>query len=220
MTFRNITFLVFSGGLIALTIGLGNWQLQRKKEKETLIESLNQRQFNSPQNIDDLRTPELLQPLMTKGTFLPGKRIYLQSKVHKGKNGLFVLDVFQTEKGKFLLVQRGWTQSPLKGPIPKPLVLQGSARFPTKPTFFQPLNSPPTYFWIDLNALSQEFNLPLEQYYLVEKTSFNPSIFPTKAIPSLSNRHLHYALTWYGLALALFGMVVYFLTLTLTKEKK
>ena len=94
--------------LILVLLGLGTWQLQRKAAKEALLETLAQSQKNSPLNVDDIKTPILFQPLYATGQFVPDKTIFLQSKVHQGKNGLYVLDVFQTQEGQYLLIQRGW----------------------------------------------------------------------------------------------------------------
>ena len=167
----NRTFSLFTFILIFILLGLGTWQLQRKSEKEALFESLSQSQKNPPQNVDNIKTPTLFQPLNAVGKFVPGKTIFLQSKVHQGKNGVYVLDIFQTQKGQYLLVQRGWSQTEMTLPPPGHLHIQGIARTPSPPTYFQPANSPPTYFWIDLKALSHNLNIPLLPYYLVAKTS-------------------------------------------------
>ena len=214
------SFSVFSLFLILVFLGLGTWQLQRKTEKESLLQTLAQSQKTPTRDLDDITTPTLFQPLSAMGQFVPGKTIFLQSKVHQGKSGVYVLDVFQTLKGHYILIQRGWSQAEITSHPPGRLHIEGIARVPSSPTYFQPVNSPPTYFWIDLKALSQDLNVPLLPYYLVAKTSGDHEIHPTPPFPVPPNNHLEYAITWYTLAIALGIMLLWNRKKYLKKEKR
>ena len=206
---QNFSFFIFGGCLILIFLSLGTWQLHRKGEKEALLTALSQSQSKPAQDIDTVPAPSLFQPLSAIGHFLPNKTIFLQSKIYQGKSGVYVLDVFQTAHGKFLLVQRGWSSKKIFSPPLGKLKIEGIARTPSSPHFFQPLNSAPTYFWIDLPALSQDLNLPLLPFYLVAKSSFDPQILLTDPFPLPPNNHLHYAITWYCLAFALLVMLLW-----------
>ncbi len=192
---------------ILVFIGLGTWQLQRKGEKEALLERLAQSKSAPAQNVDTLLTPSLFQHVFAEGHFLQGKTIFLQSKVHMGKNGVYVFDVFQSRRGHYLLVQRGWAQKEIYSFLKEDLKVKGIARQPSPPSYFQPANTKGTYFWIDLKALSQDLEIPLLPYYLVAKDSFDPRIQATNPISTLSNNHLEYAITWYSLAFSLIFML-------------
>ena len=213
------SFSLFTLLLVFVFIGLGTWQLQRKAEKETLLETLAQSQKNSAQNVDDIKIPSVFQPLFAVGHFIPGKTIFLQSKVHRGKNGVYVLDFFQTQQGQLLLIQRGWSQAEGASPPSGHMQVAGIARVPSSPHYFQPANLHPTYFWIDLKALSQNLNIPLLPYYLVAKASNDPQIHPTPPFPLPPNHHLQYAITWYSLAFALGIMLLWNRKQFLKKEK-
>lgn len=213
------SFLFFTLFLILALISLGTWQLHRKQEKEALIQALQRSQNTFPQNLDEIKTPTLFQPLYAQGHFLSGKMIFLQAKTHQGKSGVYVLNVFQTEKGQYVLIQRGWSaDTNINVPI-ETLKIEGIARLPSPPTYFQPANKPSQYFWIDLKSLSTQFNLPLLPYYLVAKESFDPQIFPTDPIPFPTNNHLQYAITWYLLAFFVIIMFLWAKIYSLKKEK-
>lgn len=190
-------------------MGLGTWQLQRKAEKETLLNTLAENQYKIPQDVDSLQTLEPFTPLYAQGRFVPDKTIFLQAKTYKSKSGVYVLDLFQTVKGNYFLIQRGWAQKEIS-PLPLGKIkIEGIGRYPSKPNFFQPPNQPPTYFWIDLKGLSQTLKIPLLPYYLVAKDSLDPHILPTEPFPIPSNNHLEYALTWYFLAFLIGSMLLW-----------
>lgn len=204
------SFIIFILFLILVLFSLGTWQLSRKTEKEALLEALRQSQKTLPQDVDEIKTPFLFEPLYAKGHFLAGKTIFLQSKTYQGKNGVHILSVFKTQKGQFLLVQRGWCARKLTVPPPLDfLKIEGIARVPSSPNAFQPPNKKGAYFWVDLKVLSQEFSLSLLPYYLIAKVSHDPLILSTPAIPFPSNNHLQYAITWYSLAFFLLGMLLW-----------
>lgn len=190
-------------------ISLGTWQLQRKAEKEALLKTLLENPKKPAQDIDVIKGLEPFHSLYAIGHFIPGKTIFLQSKVHQGQNGVYILDLFQTQKGKYLLIQRGWSHYEVSSVPSGKLRIEGIARTPSSPTFFQPANTPPTYFWIDLSRLSQDLKIPLLPYYLVAKSSFDPHIYPTEPLPYPRNHHLSYAITWYSLAFALGIMLLW-----------
>lgn len=213
-------FIFFSFLLILILLGLGTWQLQRKTQKEDLLLTIIRNQFKPAHNLDSGTLPEPFTPAYAKGHFLQGKTISLQSKVHKGKNGLYVLDVFQTEGGQFLLVQRGWSPTEIHEVPLGHLTLHGIVRKPSPPNYFQPSNAAPTYFWIDLNTLSQDLHLPLLPYYLVSTDSFNSHIYLTNPLPTLPNNHLSYAIIWYLLAFLFGTMLLWGKKYYLKKEAK
>lgn len=200
---HSLSFLLFTLFFILIFVSLGTWQLHRKTEKEALLHTLATVWDRTSQDVDTLQTLPHLKPLYAKGQYLSRKTIFLQSRTHQGKNGVYVLDFFQTVGGKYLLVQRGWSAKEVASPPSGIVTLEGIGRTPFPPTYFQPSNKPPTYFWIDLELLSKELNVPLLPYYLVAKSSDDPHILPTPPFPIPPNNHLEYAITWYSLAFML-----------------
>jgi len=203
------SFSFFMLTCVGVLLSLGTWQLYRKEEKETLIQTMQTHRALPAQNVDEKGDILPFQPLIAQGTFIPNQMIFLLSKTHQGKAGKLVLHVLRTQGGQYLLVQRGWTQEETVAFPQGQILLEGTARVPTPPTLFQPPNTPPSYFWIDLVHLSKEICHPLLPYYMVAKTSSDPAILPLDPLPTLPNNHLQYALTWYGLACVVLFMLFY-----------
>ena len=212
------SFILFTLFLILVFIALGTWQLQRKTEKEVLLHSLATAWVGEIHNVDEVQTSTPMKPLSAEGHFLPGKTIFLQARTHQGKSGVYVLDVFQTLKGQFLLVQRGWSPKERRALPDGNIKIEGIVRIPSLPTYFQPSNKPPIYFWIDLETLSKELHVPLLPYYLVAKTSNDSKILPTDPFPLPRNNHLEYSITWYSLAFALLVMLWWSMKIRSHKE--
>ncbi|MBA3814249.1 MAG: SURF1 family protein [Alphaproteobacteria bacterium] len=205
----SLSFFLFTLFLILVFNGLGTWQLKRKTEKEALLLSLAQAWVGEIYNLDKVQVPTPLKPLYALGQYMPGKTIFLQAKTHKGKSGVYILDIFHTQEGRYLLVQRGWSPKEHTPPPAGKIKIEGIVRTPSPPTYFQPLNKPPVYFWIDLDRLSQELHLPLLPFYLVAKNTHDPHIYPTDPFPLPRNHHLEYAITWYSLAFVLLIMLLW-----------
>lgn len=214
------SFMFFTLLLIFVFMALGTWQLTRKKEKDALLYSLATAWVGEIHNVDRLQAPLPLKPLYAIGHYMAGKTIFLQAKTYKGKSGVYVLDVFKTQKGRFLLVQRGWSSKERLASPAGALKIEGIARLPSPPTYFQPHNKPPVYFWIDIQSLSKELKLPLLPYYLVAKNSNDSQILPTDPFPLPANNHLEYAVTWYCLAFALLVMLLWGLKNRFHKENQ
>lgn len=214
-----LSFLLFTLFLILVFLSLGTWQLQRKAEKEALLYSLSQAWVGDIKDVDEHPTPTPLKPLSAMGQYMVGKRIFLQARTHQGKSGVYVLDTFHTQKGQFLLVQRGWSPKEQTSPSSGTQKIEGIMRFPSPPTYFQPPNKPPVYFWIDLKMLSEKLGVPLLPYYIIAKDPHDPQIMPTEAFPLPRNNHLEYAITWYSLALTLLLMLLWELKNRLQRKR-
>lgn len=203
------SFTVFSFICLCLFVALGTWQVHRREQKEEILKVIEQAQHRPALNVDTLTTYIFPQPLQAEGHFLPEKSAVLSARPHQGKLGVYVLDVFQTKGGHFLLVQRGWAKIPPKSPPTYPLKITGIGRMPSPPSYFQPKNTPPTYYGIDLKLLSRELSVPLLPYYMIAHTSEDPLVLPTDPLPHPPNNHLQYALTWYALAFFMVGVLWY-----------
>jgi surfeit locus 1 family protein len=209
--------------LIAFVIlaSLGTWQVERLQWKTDLLRTIEERTAAEPVPLDALpaEDPAALawSRVRATGRFLPrpGPPELYGVETRDGVLGSHLLGAFETEGGRVMMVDRGFTpEASTPPPVPEGQVEVEAIlrdRSADRQTWFQPDNDPATghWFWIDLGALGRIFQRPLDPLAL-QLMPGSPGATPQAAPPriDLPNNHLGYAITWYGLALAL--LLVYF----------
>jgi surfeit locus 1 family protein len=85
--------------------------------------------------------------------------------------------------------------------------LVGVLRPPEPANFVTPANTPERWYWRDIPAMAKALGAARPApVFLMAETSTNPgwpALEPRVLPAEIANRHLEYALTWYGLAGAL-----------------
>ncbi|QLP96278.1 MAG: SURF1 family protein [Rhodoblastus sp.] len=126
--------------------------------------------------------------------------------------------VLEAAGGGRLLVHRGVLPMEMKNAAPAPPVgevtLRGLMRAPERAGWFTPGDDPArgSYFLRDPQALAPALGKDLSPFFLDEEAaSGDPSgaeEWPRKGVGALAppNNHLSYALTWFGLAIALLAV--------------
>ncbi len=221
---------------LAVLLGLGTWQLMRRAEKLEIIHQITTRTTAAPVSLERAVTAwrkgaevEYLKVTLS-GRFLDAlERHYFTTD--NGRVGWHVYTPFATGfqhvvfAPKLVLVNRGFVPDELRDPAKRkdglmqvPVAITGYIRKPpaAKATF-DPDNDVAgnRWYWRDLQGMIA--SLPKNQ--LPKHAPFLPFIIDVDATPapggwpkggatvlSLPNRHLEYALTWYGLALTLLGV--------------
>ena len=151
-------------------------------------------------------------PIETSGYFQNDKIMYLSAISLSGDGGYHVLVPLRLEGGRYLLVDRGWIPYARKdnAEFDKPdgfQTVKGTLRLPHH-HWMQPVNRPDHGEWYgyDLSAMAAAAKVPeLMPFVLEVDAAPNPSAYPIggQTRVNLPNNHLGYAITWYGLALAL-----------------
>jgi surfeit locus 1 family protein len=207
--------------MLAVLIGLGTWQIQRLHWKENLIANINQRIHQTPVDISTITDPDHseYQPVQATGLLQHDMELYLLAISTKGEGGYHVLTPLQLDDGRYLLVDRGWVPYDRgRGPGVRgqeenifrpigPVTITGILRLPHH-GWLQPANRPDEnqWSWVDLPAMAKATHIPeLAPFYLEADAASNSEEYPVggQTIVDLPNNHLSYAITWYGLALAL-----------------
>ncbi len=92
--------------LAALFVWLGQWQLERKVQKEQML-SL----YENAPKLDYAQVGELNLPyarVQLDGHYDPNWQLLVDNKVFNGRAGVHVLTLFRPSFGKPVLVNRGW----------------------------------------------------------------------------------------------------------------
>lgn len=230
-TFRSLILPGFAT-LIALAIllGLGTWQLQRKAWKDGLVRQIETRAYGEPGAI----LPEAdwtnwradqdeFRKVRVTGTFLNDMEtpVYgLAPGTRQGAplQGYYIITPLRLPSGAIVMVNRGIVPMELKDPstrpgsrIDGPVTVTGLVRSPEARNPFTPNDDPAknTWFTRDPQAIAKARGLERVAPFLIDADATpNPGDWPRGGQTQLTlpNNHLQYALTWYGLAVTLVGV--------------
>jgi surfeit locus 1 family protein len=217
---------------LALLISLGNWQMQRLAWKEGLIAAIGAR-VNAepvPLSVAEERAARGDNVEYTRvavdGRLLNDREIHLYALDSAHGPGFYIITPLQLADGSLALVNRGFVPNDLKDPARRVagqlagdvhivgLLRQGDAQ-----TMFVPANDPVRniWYWRDIDAMSSaagDGGAARVHRYVVdaEAEPVAPGGWPKGGVTRLElpNRHLEYALTWYGLAAALVAVFIAF----------
>jgi surfeit locus 1 family protein len=214
----------------AVLIGLGWWQWQRKAWKEGLIAQITARTTAAPVSIKTAhdryrQAPDQVEYLRVgaEGRFDHTKERYFYAPV-TGGTGWHVVAPLVMADGGTVWVNRGIVPDALRDPAKRPegqiagtVSIVGLARLPTAADTFTPPNDPVRNAWyrrdvdeLDASAFgSGHRSLP---FVIEADDTAVPGGWPKGGITRLviPNRHLEYALTWWGLAATLVGVYAAF----------
>jgi surfeit locus 1 family protein len=214
---------------LAVLIGLGNWQLQRKRWKEDLIAKIGARVGADPLPLS--RATELLRAgqdveymhVAVSGRFHHDKERYLYAPAPSGL-GWHVLTPLEWVPSRIVWINRGFVPDARKSPAARAAgqtagetQVRGLVRVP-QASAFTPSNDSVhnLWYWSDIPALTQSaFGAKVDAASFLIEADVEPS--PPGGLPqggvtrlAIPNRHLEYALTWYGLGLTLIGVYCVF----------
>jgi surfeit locus 1 family protein len=218
---------------LAVLVGLGLWQLQRLEWKEGLIARIEARTERKPISLEraievskKLNNPSYI-PVHAEGRFHHRRERYLYAISLDGEPGWHVITPLETVDGIFVLVDRGFVPDDLRDPKTRPqgqvqkvVTVTGLVRTPEKPSLFIPDNDPQANQWFsrDLGAMARSMfpggTVEVAPFFLEAKAGQVPGGWPKggQTRLKLTNNHLQYALTWFGLAAclaAVYGVYVW-----------
>ncbi len=221
---------------IAILCGLGFWQLDRKAWKENLIVTLTERLAREPADLPPRdRWAHLLQEreefarVGFPAEFLPGQ----EALVYTAGSGLrpdvkgpgyWVFSPARLAGGSLVIVNRGFVALDRKDPASRPegtprgsIDIVGFVRWPETRGLFTPADDPQNNVWYlrDIKAIAATKRWDAAApFYIDMEAPVPPGGWPKpgKLQVNLPDNHLQYAITWFGLALALVGIYLVWLT--------
>lgn len=211
--------------VLALALGLGIWQLERREWKRDILERIAVNQAAPPVTLDELLRGEPLRHeygrATVRGSLLHDREFYLAARSLKNKVGLHVVTPLRTEDGRIVLFDRGWVPQERKDPAKRAegqvagiVTLTGIVRRTQEQRQFAPDNVPERNVWfhVDVPLMRRmaggKSDPKLDSFFLEADSSVNPGGLPIGGQTRLDipNDHLQYAITWFGIALALVGV--------------
>ena len=209
---------------LAILVGLGVWQLERLAWKRDLLARI-----AAMQAAPAAPLPEVLARA-AKGEDVAFARVVALCPglaaapyaelyaLHEGQAGSRLISACRLEGGAYgsILVDRGFVQDiisarPAQDPADiRPTGVRGILRAPDEPSSFAPANTPGRFYGRQIAPLAAALKAAdPAPWFLMAETSTNPEWLALKPAPlpaQISNRHLEYALTWFGLAAALLAV--------------
>ena len=224
---------------VAALAALGTWQLQRKAWKEEIVARIEERTRAAPVSLDaaiaEARQTGNVEYLRVRarGRFRHDEERYFYAPDPRRGPGFHVYTPLDTSDWTVVFVNRGFVPEALKNPASRPagqvageVEVTGLVRLPGPKGTFTPANKPERnlWFWRDLDALyaslGENGSARTAPFVLeAEASPENLGGWPQGGVTVLRvpNRHLEYALTWYGLAGAL---VVVYLAFAVTRLRQ
>ncbi len=221
--------ITLAGILFVILLGLGTWQVQRLYWKEALLATITERTHAQPLSLKEVElkfgeTGDIdYTPVVATGEFLHDAERHFFA-MWQGQSGYYVYTPLRLETGRVVFVNRGFVPFDKKNPETRQQgqvtgiqTVRGLARNPLsgKPSIMLPDNDPDKniFYWKDLRAMAILSGLDVDRgvlpFFVDADARPNAGGLPRGGVTmiDLPNNHLQYAVTWYGLAAALAGVL-------------
>jgi surfeit locus 1 family protein len=205
--------------LLALTVvfaSLGNWQFQRKIEKQELLNRFEQAQEMTLQQAinsdNDFARVRLL------GNYESDWHVLLDNKIWRGQPGVHVLSLFYSKNEPAVLVDRGWLpMNPDRRILPEvmtptgEMVIDGLLSKPPsggvqlgEPDVISRLDGPVLLTYLHVDTIAKAAGMPIAPMILKLDATDDSGFADRDWEPAviLPAQHQAYAVQWYALALA------------------
>jgi surfeit locus 1 family protein len=218
--------------VFAVLIALGTWQIERKAWKEELLTTLTDRLAAAPVALPAAANWPRLEPASDEyrrvkftAEFDNAKEalVYAAASAFRpdvSGHGYWVFTPARLPDGSSVIVNRGFVPESRKdaasrteGQLAGPVDIIGAQRWPDARHWFSPADDPAHNLWFarDPLAIAAAKDIrPVAPFYVEQESLAPPGGWPQpgRLVVSLPNNHLQYAVTWFGLALALVGAFV------------
>ena len=196
----DILFIFF----IFIVLSLGTWQVFRLNSKSQLISDLennlkrNSVDFNV--DIDKEYTKVILKKKNLKS------KIFLYH-LNKGEIGFKVIVPYEVNSSLLVLVDKGWIRkdkiNSIKNSLLNDDIIEGYTKKIREKKLFTPKNNIKEDFLysVEIDNLKKSLNKNIYPLLIIQTSKTKKDIIPNDYHVGLSNNHLQYAITWYGLAL-------------------
>ena len=211
---------LFAAPAFALLVGLGVWQVQRLQWKEALIAQADAAAGAPPAALSEVLAagdPEFRKALVVCPGLPTAPYVELQSII-EGEAGSRLLSICRAPgQAKPFIIDRGFVSDtvsarPRVAESTLPLSILVELRRTPHPGAMSPPPSNGRFYARDSAAIARALGAAdPSEFTLFAMTSSNPEFGALRASAppaAFANNHFGYALTWFGLAIALIGFYV------------
>jgi surfeit locus 1 family protein len=212
--------------MLLVLLGLGSWQVKRLFWKQALLAQIAQAEAAEPiplAKVEAQGTPSPFMKISVTGTFLPSETALYGAEVRDVASGpamgAQLIEPIREVNGELILVDRGWVPLSRTGPLDQPtggVTVSGYVRFGDSQHWFSAADDPSArqFFTLDPRAIGAAIGQPdVRPFVLVALGAGSGAGAivqhwpdPVQHLPRPPNNHLSYAITWYGLAIALLAI--------------
>ena len=220
---------------LAVLLGLGTWQLERKRWKEDLGAMLSARLSAAPATLPQpsaWATLDQKEWEFRRVTFMAEFQHAQEARVYGSGStfrpdvsgpGYWIFTPARLSAGTSVMVNRGFVpegqqdpQSRQQGQTGGVIEITGVMRWPERRGMFTPGDDLARNLWFvrDHHTIAAVKNLgAMAPFYIEQESPPAPGGWPKagRLRVNLPNNHLGYALTWYGLALSLTAVFIFWM---------
>ncbi|WFU40817.1 SURF1 family protein [Bradyrhizobium sp. CB82] len=208
---------------IAILIGLGVWQIERRAWKLALIDRVEQRVHAAPTSLPSptvwpavTAASDEYRHVSVTGRLLNDQETLVKAVTEEGP-GFWVLTPLQRDSGALVLINRGFVPADKRDPATRPeanaphaIEITGLLRMTEPRGGFLRDNDPVHHRWFsrDVAAIAAARRLgAVAPFFIDADAAPNASVYPIGGLTVIRfpNNHLIYALTWFALAFMLAG---------------
>jgi surfeit locus 1 family protein len=214
---------LMTAGMLIVLLGLGTWQVRRLFWKDALLAQIDSAEASHP--IPLPQAPSPFTKVSVTGTFLPDQAALYGALVRTiasgPEMGARMIVPMREANGDVILVDRGWVPLSRPGPVDQPegtVTVSGYVRFGDSKHWFSAQDDPAArrFFTLDPKAIGDAVGQPNVRPFVLVLLANEPPPGgepdhwpdPARYLPRPPNNHLSYAITWYGLAVALLAIFI------------
>lgn len=209
---RRLPLLLAALPALALLLFLGTWQVQRLHWKNDLLARIAASEAAPPIPLED--PPQPLAKVRVTGRFDHAREALVGLEVRGAVLGASLVTPLLRNDASAILVNRGWVPLERSTPVGRPegeVTVEGWIHPGDRANLFSARDDPAgrRFYTLDPAAIGAAIGLEVAPYALI---ALGPpgSPDPARTLPRPTNNHLGYAITWYGLALSLLGVLAAF----------
>ncbi|MCB4822397.1 SURF1 family protein [Roseicella aerolata] len=219
MTLRRLLPVLAALPVLAILLGLGTWQVQRLHWKTDLLAAIAAAEAGPALPLDAGARP--YAKVAATGRFDHDREALLGLQVRGTTLGAHLVTPLLRQDAPPLLVDRGWVPLERDRAIARPegeVSVTGYLRPADERDWNSPRDDPAgrRFYLFDPVAIGRALDLPPPMPFGL--VALAPPEAPAAALPAApralprpNNPHLGYAITWYGLAAALVGVLAAFM---------